>query len=270
MKTRRVLVFVSLLAIAVFGVSECSALEEAYRVGVGDEIEVTAFQHEELCGSFQVSENGDINYPLIGLVEAAGRTVADIAADLEQLLERDYFVDVQLRVEIREHRSQPVVVLGEVRRPGTVFLSGSTMLTDIIAEAGGLSAGAGPEIELRRIGAGEVLVFSTAKVRTGEEGRDVEVRMGDVISVSSKELFFITGEINSPGQYEISRGLTLMRAVSQAGGYSKFASRVIEIHREIAGEKVIETHDLGDIRKGKADDPTIMADDVIIVRRRFF
>ena len=270
MKTQSVPLLVSVLALAVFVAVQCFAFEEGYRVGVGDVIEVTAFQHQELCGSFQVSEDGDIHYPLVGSVPAAGRTVADIASYLEQLLEKDYFVDVQLSAEIREHHSQPVVVLGEVRRPGTVFLSGTTTLTEIISEAGGLSAGAGPEIELRRIGAGEVLVFSTEKVRTGEEGRDIEVRMGDVISVSSKQLFFITGEISSPGQYEISPGLTLMRAVSQAGGFSKFASRVIEIHREVAGEKLIETHDLGDIRKGKADDPEILPDDVIIVRRRFF
>ena len=268
MKTRCAIVLLLVLAVAVLVTADTHG--KGYRIGAGDVIEVTAFQHEELCGSFQVSEEGVITYPLIGQIEAVGRTVADISSELERLLEKDFFVDVQLSVEVREHRSQPVVVLGEVRRPGTVFLSGKTMLTDIISEAGGLAVGAGPEIELRRMGAGEVLVFSTEKVRTGEEGRDIEVRVGDVISVSSKQLFFITGEISSPGQYEISQGLTLMRAVSQAGGYSKFASRIIEIHRVVGGEKTIETHDLGDIRKGKADDPVIMADDVLIVRRRFF
>lgn len=268
MKTRYLIVIVSVLAVAICVMSEDA--EPGYLVGVGDVIEVTAFQLEELCGSFQVSENGAVTYPLIGQIVVVGRTVGGISAELERLLENDYFVDVQLSVEVREHRSQPVVVLGEVRRPGTIFLSGRTMLTEIIAEAGGLSPGAGSDIELRRMGSGEVLVFSTEKVKTGEEGRDVGVRVGDVISVSSKKLFFITGEINRPGQYEISSGLTLMRAVSQAGGSNKFASRVIEIHRDVNGEKVIETHDLGDIRKGRADDPVIGADNVIIVRRRFF
>jgi len=267
-KVRCSIILVTLLAVALCGMS--ASPETGYMVGAGDIIEVISFQHEELSGSFQVSEKGMITYPLIGQIEAAGRTVADISLELERLLEKDFFVDVQLSAKVREHRSQPVVVLGEVRRPGTVFLNGTTMLTDIIAEAGGLAAGAGPEIELRRVGAEETLVFSTEKVRTGEEGRDIEIRVGDVISVSSKQLFFVTGEISSPGQYEISRGLTLMRAVSQAGGYSKFASKIIEIHREVDGEKVIATHNLGDIRKGKAEDPAILADDVLIVRRRFF
>lgn len=268
MKIRFISSFVLVLAAAVFSVSEGS--ESGYLVGAGDVLEVTAFQHQELCGSFQVSEDGVIAYPLIGRVEVVGRTAADIGKELERLLELDYFVDVQLSVEVREHMSQPVVILGEVRRPGTVFLSGKTMLTEILAEAGGLASGAGPEIEIRRVAGGEVLVFSTEKVRTGEEGRDVEVRVGDVISVSSKRTFFITGEINQPGQYEIPEGLTLMRALSQAGGSSKFASREVEIHREVGGEKRIETHDMVDIRKGRIDDPPILADDVIIVRRRFF
>ncbi len=260
--------FVLVLAAAVCANSEEQEL--GYLVGVGDILEVTAFQHQELCGSFQVSENGAIAYPLIGRVGAVGRTVAEISSELERLLELDYFVDVQLSVEVREHLSQPVVILGEVRRPGTVFLNGKTMLTEILAEAGGLAPGAGSEIELRRVAEDEVLVFSTEKVRTGEEGRDVEVRVGDVISVSSKRTFFITGEINQPGQYEIPKGLTLMRALSQAGGSSKFASREVEIHREVGGKKRIETHDMVDIRKGRVDDPPILADDVIIVRRRFF
>lgn len=268
MKTRVIFFFGLVLAVAVCSISE--GQESGYLVGVGDVLEVTAFQHQELCGSFQVSEKGVIAYPLIGQVNAVGQTAAEISSELERLLELDYFVNVQLSVEVQEHLSQPVMILGEVRRPGTVFLNGKTMLTEILAEAGGLAPGAGSEIEVRRVAEGEVLVFSTEKVRTGEEGRDVEVRVGDVISVSARETFFITGEISRPGQYEIPKGLTLMRALSQAGGSSKFASRDVEIHREVGGEKGIDTHDMVDIRKGRAEDPPILADDVIIVRRRFF
>ncbi len=244
--------------------------QPGYRIGVGDVLEVTTYQHAELCGTYQVGEDGTINYPLIGKLKVAGSTVADASAELERLLEKDYFVDVQLSVEIQTHRSQPVVILGEVRQPGTVYLTGKTMLTDLIAAAGGIQSGAGPEIELRRAGGDEVLVFSTEKVKKGEEGRDVEIHVGDVISIASKKQFFITGEISSPGQYDISNGLTLMRAASQAGGFGKFASRIVEIHREVDGEKVIKTFDVGDIRKGRAEDPPILPDDVIIVRRRFF
>jgi len=114
------------------------------------------------------------------------------------------------------------------------------------------------------------MVFSTSKLLTGEAGRDVLLQAGDVLFVSAKRLFFITGEIARPGQYEISFGLTLLQAISQAGGVGKFASQSIEVHRDIEGEKQILSFDLSHIRKGKTSDPPVLAGDVLIVKRRFF
>jgi polysaccharide export outer membrane protein len=250
--------------------------EPGYRIGVGDVLEVDAFQQDELSGQYLVEENGAITYPLLGAVPVAGKTLSQVVAQLEALLESDYYVDVQLQVEVTEYRSQPVTVLGEVQRPGTYYLEGRTTLTQMLAEAGGLKSTAGPELELRRTDhearppRQEVRTFSTAKLLTGEQGVDVELRSGDVLSVSATQLCVVTGEVARPGQYEISAGLTLMQALSQAGGQGKFASQIVELHRETGGEKEILTFDLSHIRKGKASDPPIRAGDVIIVRRRFF
>ena len=185
-------------------------------------------------------------------------------------------MDVQLQVEVAGFQSQPVTLMGEVGRPGTYYLRGRTTITQLLADAGGFSANCGPTLELRREEVVDgtvvprVMTFSTVKLRTGEDGRDVEVLSGDVVSVSAKELCFITGEVARPGQYEISQGLTLMQALSQAGGQSKFASQTVEIHRETGEIKEIMTYDLGQIRKGKVADPRIESGDVLIVRRRFF
>ncbi len=246
-----------------------------YSIGVGDVLHITVFQHNEMSGDFQVAEDGSISYPLLGVVEARGRTVSEFSDWLETALEKDYFVDVQLSVDVKEYHSRPVTVLGEVVRPGTYYLNRKTTLVDLIADAGGLSASAGPQIEVRRPaadagGEARVLSFSTGKVMSGEEGHSFEIKTGDVVSVSAKQLFFITGEVRSPGQYEIARGMTLMQAISKAGGKSKFASQSVEIHRDIKGEKKILEFDVHDIRKGKMKDPSIAAGDVIIVKRRFF
>jgi protein involved in polysaccharide export with SLBB domain len=64
--------------------------------------------------------------------------------------------------------------------------------------------------------------------------------------------------------------MTLMQALSQAGGVGKFASQVIEVHREVDGEKKILSFDLSHIRKGRLADPAVVAGDVIFVKRRFF
>jgi len=250
--------------------------DQRYRVGVGDLLKVDAFQHDDITGGFMVEEDGSIKYPLLGSVPVGGMTITQIAGYLEAHLEENFYVDVQLHVEVKEHRSQPVTVLGEVPRPGTYYLKGPTTLTQLLAEAGGLKSTAGPMLELRRVEVvdddpkQEVLTFSTAKLLTGEEGSHVAVKRGDVLSVSAKQLYFVTGEVARPGQYEISPGMTLMQAISQAGGQGKFASQIVELHRDDGGEKEILTFDLSHIRKGKTPSPQILPGDVIIVRRRFF
>ena len=247
-----------------------------YRVGIGDVIVVEAFNAEEISGEFLIESSGAITFPLLGAVPVAGMTPAEIASVLEADLERDFFVDVQLKVAVAVFASQPVTLLGEVQTPGTYYLAGRTTLTELLSKAGGLKPSAGPVLELRRTariegeGPPEPMVFETAKLSTGESGRDVILRAGDVLFVSPKKIYFITGEVARPGQYEISLGLTLMQAVSQAGGVGKFASQEIEIHREVGGEKKVLTFDLSHIRKGRLADPAIESGDVIFVKRRFF
>jgi len=247
-----------------------------YRVGIGDVIEVESFQEDEISGEFSVEVSGAITFPLLGTVPVAGMTVAEIATLLERLLEKDYYVDVQLKVEVDVFASQPVTLLGEVQLPGTYYLEGRTTLTELLSRAGGLKSSAGPVLELRRTariegeGPPEPMIFETAKLSTGEVGRDLILQAGDVLYVSPKQIYFITGEVARPGQYEISLGMTLMQALSQAGGVGKFASQVIEIHREVGGEKKILSFDLSHIRKGRLADPAVISGDVIFVKRRFF
>jgi polysaccharide export outer membrane protein len=266
----------SMVAVAAAVEGEAVPEDAGYRVGPGDVLKVEAYSHDEISGQFAVEESGEISFPILGRVPVAGSTTSEIARRLEELLERDYYHDVQLQVEIQEYRSQPVTVLGEVARPGTYYLEGRTSLQRILAEAGGLTGSAGPVVELRRLVAVDgdeqpvVRVFSTARLVTGEEGRDAVLQPGDVVSVSTRQRYFITGEIASPGQYDLMSDMTLMQALSQAGGLGKFASQTVEVHRGGDGDKVIQTFDLSQIRKGKQPDPVVEAGDVIIVRRRFF
>ena len=94
------------------GAQEEKKLESVgYEVGIGDVIEVTAFQEDEITGEFLVEASGAITFPLLGPVPVAGMTPAAISAVLEELLERDYYVDVQLKVKVETFASQPVTCL---------------------------------------------------------------------------------------------------------------------------------------------------------------
>jgi polysaccharide export outer membrane protein len=266
-------------AVSSFGLAAAqqpTPTDDSYRVGTGDVLTVEAFGRDEISGSFRVEPSGAITFPLLGSVPVAGRSPSEVAILLEELLEKDYYVDVQLKVEVELFGSQPVTLLGEVQSPGTYFLEGRTSLTDLLARAGGIKSTAGPVLELRRVtrvgdeGPPEPMTFAVADILSGEAGRDVFLEAGDVLSVPARKLYFITGEVARPGQYEISLGMTLMQAISQAGGAAKFASQEIEVHRIAGAEKEILTFDLSQIRKGREDDPPIVAGDVIYVKKRFF
>jgi polysaccharide export outer membrane protein len=250
--------------------------DTGYQVGIGDVIDVETFSREEISGEFTVEPSGVIVFPLLGAVSVSGKTPADVAALLESLLEKDFYVDVQLKVEMKVFASQPVTLLGEIQKPGTYYLERQTSLTELLAKAGGLKPSAGPTLELRRVtrvggeGPPPPMIFATSEILTGEKGRDVFLEAGDVLSVAAKKLYFITGEVAKPGQYEITLGMTLMQALSQAGGVGKFASQSLEVHRLANGEKEILSFDMARIRKGRVPDPAIEAGDVIYVKRRFF
>ncbi len=274
------LLTVLLLLVPVSGLAQeegGSTASAGYTIGPGDVLDVQVYRHDEISGKFPVKDDGTITYPYLDRVAVAGLTTAEVARKLEAALEKDYYVDVQLQVEVAEYRSKPVTLIGEVGKPGTYYLEGRTTLTQLLADAGGLRSGAGRSIELRRrMGEGKnarmtVRLIPRKELLTGGI-EDVVLQAGDVISVPPKALYFVTGEVASPGQYELNPGETLMQALSKAGGLAKFASSEVEIHRGSAGEGEggVLTFNLRRIRHGKERDPEIQARDVIVVKRRVF
>ncbi len=246
-----------------------------YTIGPGDVLKIDVYRHQEISGEFPVKEDGTITYPYLDRVHVAGLTTGEVARKLEAALEKDYYVDVQLQVDVAEYRSKPVTLIGEVAKPGTYYLRGRTTLTQLLAEAGGLEPSAGRSIELRRRDGegGEVTVRLIPRKELMTGGiTDVVLRAGDVISVPPKALYFVTGEVASPGQYELNPGETLMQALSRAGGLGKFAASEVEIHRVSTdgGDGEVLTFNLKKIRRGKVKDPEIQARDVIVVKRRVF
>ena len=84
---------------------------------------------------------------------------------------------------------------------------------------------------------------------------------------AQQEEYFVRGEVKGPGLYPISRDVTLMQAITTAGGYTEFARRTqIKILR---GERTLEFN-AKDIESHRARDPFIEPGDIVIVSRRLF
>jgi protein involved in polysaccharide export with SLBB domain len=127
------------------GDSESEAVD--YPVGPGDVIEVTVTGVDDLKErTVRVSGQSQIELPLIGIVSVGGLTEAQVRDKLKQALSK-YMYDPQVDVFVKEYHSRQVAVVGAVRTPGLVTLTGNRMsILDVITQAGGMTADAANEI----------------------------------------------------------------------------------------------------------------------------
>ena len=101
---------------------------------------------------------------------------------------------------------------------------------------------------------------------------NIPLRHGDILAIGERELFYIRGEVARPGPYQFESGMTIIRAISYAGGFSQFANRKqVDILR--AGGKGVQekiTVNLKAIEEGKKEALPLRPGDTIIVPRRIF
>lgn len=112
-----------------------SEAQESYTLAGGDRLRVIVFGQDSLSNSYSVDGNGRIAMPLIGLIEAQGRTTYSLARQIEDRLRAGYLREPKVSVEVEQYR--PFFVLGEVTTSGQFpFVNNMTVQT-AVAIAGG-------------------------------------------------------------------------------------------------------------------------------------
>jgi len=106
-----------------------------YQLGPRDSISVTVFNHPDLSGEFVLDGDGRFSMPLIGVVDAGGKTPVELEEVLLNRFRPDYLVNPRISIEVRNYR--PYFLIGEVQSTGSFpYVAGITYLT-AIAMAGG-------------------------------------------------------------------------------------------------------------------------------------
>ncbi|HUL80054.1 MAG TPA: polysaccharide biosynthesis/export family protein [Vicinamibacteria bacterium] len=252
-----------------------------YEVGAGDVLEVTVYDNTDLSRIVTVQTNGAISYPLIGEVQVAGLTVGEVQRKITNLLAKDYLVNPQVEVKVREYQSQFVSVVGEVNSPGRKPLRGRTRLIDILTEAGGFRPTASGDVILARtdgeFGDGQKSIIVRISRSTSPSMQDLvnlelPLRNGDIVTALPKSFVTVDGEVTRPGRYAIEADLTVTGALSLAGGLTRFGSGSVKVRRTdpATGKVSILEVDLKDVRNGKTPDVALIPNDVISVSRRVF
>jgi polysaccharide export outer membrane protein len=154
-----------------------------------DTLQINVFQEPDLSVKTRVTQLGTINYPLLGSVQVAGLTLPEAQKTITDLLGKDYLVHPQVNVLIERSSSRRVVVLGQVKSPGTYeILADETMtVLQAIARAGGFTDIAASDrvaiIHLENGKEQKIQVNVSAIIKSGDRSKDMELKPGDVVSV---------------------------------------------------------------------------------------
>lgn len=251
-----------------------------YRIGRQDLLEIDVFDVEELKQTVRVSDDGSITLPLLGRLAVAGLTKAELEGLIARLLDERYVRDPQVTVFVKEYESRKVAVSGAVKKPDTYEMLGDKTLLEMISIAGGLDKDLGKEIVIFRQDeqgtTRRIAVDLDRLVYDADPALNLPVFPGDIIYVPAVEKIriFVTGAVRSPNLYEVPRAepVTVLRAITLAGGTTdRAAERRVKIFRTGAdGERQEIVVDLRKIKRGKAEDPVLERDDVILVPETFF
>jgi len=109
---------------------------ESYIIGPGDLLDISVWKDDALTRIVVVLPDGKINFPLVGEVVAAGKTVGRIKEELAGKLS-DYVPELVLNVEVKQSNSMFVYVIGRVNQPGKQVLNSSVTVLQALAMAGG-------------------------------------------------------------------------------------------------------------------------------------
>ena len=180
-----------------------------------------------------INENGDLFFPLVGEIHAAGMTISQFRKVLTQKLSK-YIKDPQIDVDVAGFRSQKVFISGEVKTPGIIPVTDQPLrITDAIGLAGGLTN----EADLYN------LVLTRGKVSAqidldriyygGDTSANLLLQHGDVLGVPDRNVrkIFVLGEVgnangvNQSRSYVMRRGrMSLAEVLADAGGTNPFSS----------------------------------------------
>jgi polysaccharide export outer membrane protein len=106
-----------------------------YKLGAGDKLRIIVFGEDSLTGEFFVSGGGKVSFPLIGEVDAVGRTIPELQKAIEAKLADGYLKQPKVSAEVLNYR--PFYILGEVMKPGEYpYTNGLTVLNAVATASG--------------------------------------------------------------------------------------------------------------------------------------
>jgi len=260
-------------------------IAQDYRVGGYDVLGITVYEEEDLSReSVRISADGYISFPLIGRLYVNNMTSSEIEKLIaEKLAEGGFLLDAHVSVTVVDYRSKQYMVLGSVKGPGSYPLQSRERILDAISRAGGIDFEQGGKtgMIIRTLNPDTmnekkivIRIELTSLLKGGDQLSNILLADQDLLYIPKADYFYIIGQVQKPGSYPyLEKEITIVEAISQAGGFTPIASRnktrIIRVENGV--EKIITVKVDAITKSGKkAQDVLLQPGDVIVVPESFF
>ena len=252
------------------------ALAKEYVIGTADLIAISVLDNKDLDTVVSVTPGGKIAVPLVGDIQAAGLTVAELTEQITQELAKKVKAP-QVTVTLREVNSYRVYFLGRVAKPGILTSKSDVTLLQALSIAGGFQDGADLSLAYVARGRERVPVDFVKLLRQGDLSQNITLEPDDTVVIpdNPQNVIYVTGEVKTPGMLPFvhERGWTALKAVAAVGGFTQFAAKGrVSLIREEDGRRTIIPIDFNDVMRNPeaGKDIPLKPGDILIIPQSLF
>ena len=246
------------------------ATPQDYRLGPGDEIIIDIWGASENSIRQEISPDGCITIPGLGMISLNGLNIADAREYLKSELSKIYANEGnQIQVTLGNTRSIKVNVMGEVMVPGTYTLSAFASVFHALYSAGGITdLGSLRDIRVSRNGNTVANVDVYEYILQGKTEGNISLQEGDVIIVPTYEAIVkVEGKVKRPMKYEMKSDESISTLLKYAGFFAANAYKnSVRVVRQEGRQFSVATVDRNDFASFKVMDGDVVTADSIINR----
>jgi len=250
--------------------------QQSVRIGPGDVLNIHVYDTPDLEQTVRVTDSGDVELVLIGIVHVGSLTPTEAAHKIEDsLIAKNVMKYPSVTVNVASYETENVSVVGEVKSPGPVPTTTPRSALDIISLSGGLTDLADRQNIMIRHKAqpgekAEVAVFKFSNDPQQAIVNDVLVQPGDTVIVPRVGVVYVLGDVARPGGFPIDTPdsqMTILQAVALAGATNHSASpgKARLIRKNADGSYQDIPVQVSNMQKGKAKDIPMMPNDILYI-----
>ncbi len=247
-----------------------------YILGSGDLLSITIYGDPDLSRDQRIGAEGSIYMPYLKeKIKAAGKTIEQLQNAIgEAYIAQGILKTPQPIIAVKEYHSAPVNLVGSFTQPGVIQIVGRTTLLEAISQGHGLVPTAGPRIIVTRHEAGGqtqtfVVPIKDLYEKSDDPALNIELKVGDVISVPRSEFIYVVGAVNKQGTLSMNEipDWTVLKALSAVGNVTRTAKadQTFILRKNAAGASQEIPVNLKRLLARKDPDIPLMANDMLLV-----